>query len=344
MLADIADQQHTVIGPEAGEKFAHLVGTGKARFIYKVKVLLAGCGCVRRPCKEALQGSCLDPSLRKLACRAGRRSEPLDLVALCLSGAADHGKRRRFARTGKALNSLNAIRRVENILHHALLRPVKMWMLVGYGDGLRTRQHRLGLALPLAHPADNFMFGFNCPFRSALTARYIGPLDDLKFPGGQTRIKVGAYLAIGDLAHPAPKPVADQRPFINHGFALGVLVAGKGQRFADLLERVGGPLLMLEPLACFPNHGLRLVAKVCRQLPVRCHHLAWRVNLLAVTGGVRGDLGGFFSGAARALQILADLLAARARCVEVFLGVSLDFRSTATSGRYLVTKLAQPVG
>ena len=38
MLAHIADQQHAVIGTEAGEKLAHLVGAGKARFIDEVEM------------------------------------------------------------------------------------------------------------------------------------------------------------------------------------------------------------------------------------------------------------------------------------------------------------------
>ena len=40
MLARIANQQHTVLRSEAGEKLAHLVGAGKAGFVYKVEVSL----------------------------------------------------------------------------------------------------------------------------------------------------------------------------------------------------------------------------------------------------------------------------------------------------------------
>ena len=40
MLADIADQKHTVIGTKPRKELAHLVGAGKARFIDKVEVLL----------------------------------------------------------------------------------------------------------------------------------------------------------------------------------------------------------------------------------------------------------------------------------------------------------------
>jgi hypothetical protein len=53
------------------------------------------------------------------------------------------------------------------------------------------------------------------------------------------------------------------------------------------------------------------------------------MNLFAVAGGVRGDLGGLLPGAAGALQILANLLAARTGCVEVLLRVALDLRRAA---------------
>ena len=56
----------------------------------------------------------------------------------------------------------------------------------------------------------------------------------------------------------------------------------------------------------------RLVPKVGSELAMSSHHFRWRMNLLAVACGERGDLGRFFPGAPSALQILANLLAARA--------------------------------
>ena len=64
------------------------------------------------------------------------------------------------------------------------------------------------------------------------------------------------------------------------------------------------------------------------------------MNLLAVAGGMRGDLGRLFPGATGALQIFTNLLAARARCVEILLRIALDFRSAAAADGDLVAKLA----
>ncbi len=100
---------------------------------------------------------------------------------------------------------------------------------------------------------------------------------------------------------------------------------------------------MLKPFARGADDGFGLVAEVGGELAMRGHDLAWRMNLLAVARGVRGDLRGLLSGAAGALQILANLLAARAGCVKILLRVALDLRRAAAANGDLVTKLAKPV-
>ena len=141
-----------------------------------------------------------------------------------------------------------------------------------------------------------FLLGFDGLGGGELAGRYaLLPLDDLKFPGGQAGIKIGANLGIGDLAHAAAEPIADQGAFIYDGLALEVLVAGKGERFPDTVNRVHGLLLMLKPLARRADNGIGLVAEVGGELAMRGHDLAWRMDFFPVAGRVRGDLGGFFS-------------------------------------------------
>src|SRR5208282_5969151 len=141
---------------------------------------------VRAAGEEALQGSGLDSRFAKLARGAGCRGEALNLIALHFCGAADDGERGGLARAGEALDSLDAVRRAEDIIDHALLRPVEMRVLVGNGDGLRPRKNRLDPVLALTHPADNFMFRFDGFGGCELTARNsLRPLDDLKLPGSQ---------------------------------------------------------------------------------------------------------------------------------------------------------------
>src|ERR1039457_4452105 len=100
-------------------------------------------------------------------------------------------------------------------------------MTVGNGDGLRTRKNRFDVVLSLTHPTENFMFRFDGFGGGELTARNaLIPLNDLKFPGSQAGVKIGADLSMGDLAHAAPESVADQRSLIHNRLALEVLVTG----------------------------------------------------------------------------------------------------------------------
>ena len=98
-----------------------------------------------------MQGSGFNSCLIQLARGAGGRGEALNLIALPFRGAADDCERGRLARAGEALDSLNAVRRAEHILDHALLCPVEMRVLIGNGDGLRTRKNRLDMVLSLTH-------------------------------------------------------------------------------------------------------------------------------------------------------------------------------------------------
>src|SRR5271166_4268778 len=67
------------------------------------------------------------------------------------------------------------------------------------------------------------------------------------------------------------------------------------------------------------------------------------MNFLAVTGRVRSDLGSFLPRAACAFEVITNFLASGAGCVEIFLCVSLDLRSTAPPCRKFVTKLSEAV-
>src|ERR1039458_6871543 len=67
------------------------------------------------------------------------------------------------------------------------------------------------------------------------------------------------------------------------------------------------------------------------------------MNFLAVTGRVRSDLGSFFPRAASAFEVFTYLLASGAGCVEIFLCVYLDLRSTAPPCRNFVTEVSEAV-
>src|ERR1700676_3397194 len=158
-----------------------------------------------------------------------------------------------------------------------------MRVLVSNCDGVRARKNRLDMVLALTHPAENLMFRFDGFGGSELTARNAPrPLNDLEFPRSQAGLKIDPDLGMGNFAHAATQPVADQSTFINNRLALEVLVAGKGERFPNTLKRVDRFFLMLRPFTRCTDHSLGLVSEVCRQLPVRGHDVTRRMNLLAV--------------------------------------------------------------
>src|ERR1039458_2649707 len=133
-------------------------------------------------------------------------------------------------------------------------------VLVGNGDGVRTRKNRLDMVLALTHSAENLMFRFDGFGGGELTARNaLRPVDDLKFPRSQAGLKIGPDLGMGNLAPSATEPIADQSPFVHNSLALKVLVAGKSERFSNTLKRVDGLLLMLRPFTGHAYNGLGLV-------------------------------------------------------------------------------------
>src|SRR3974390_614402 len=68
------------------------------------------------------------------------------------------------------------------------------------------------------------------------------------------------------------------------------------------------------------------------------------MDLLAVASRMCCDLRGFLAGATYAFEVFANLLASGTGCVEVFLGIALDFRSAAPPSYNLVTQFAHSVG
>ena len=147
-------------------------------------------------------------------------------------------------------------------------------MPVGDFDGLRAFQNRFDPAASFTHPANDFMFRFDGFCGGELTAWHVCPLYGLKLSCGKAGIEIAPHLGIGNFAHSAAKPIADQRPFIDYGFAFKVLVTREGQRFANLFYRINWPLLTLLVFARLPNHGFGLVPEFGSEFAVRGHHLA----------------------------------------------------------------------
>jgi hypothetical protein len=126
------------------------------------------------------------------------------------------------------LNSLNAVRRTQNILNHSLLGTVEMRMLIGNSNSPLTRQNGLDPILSFANPADDLLLGLDGLGGGEL-ARWLalGTLDDLEFSRSQAGVKIAANLGVGDFAHAAAETITDQCTLIDDRLALEVFVTGK---------------------------------------------------------------------------------------------------------------------
>jgi len=172
------------------------------------------------------------------------------------------------------LNALNPVGRTEHIFDDALLRAVQMRMLVCDVNGVGPGRHWLKLILPFPDTPKNLPLGFNGPGRSELASRRVLAIDDLKLAGRKTRCEIAAHLSIGYLAHAAAERIADDCPLIHDGFALEVLVAGKGHGLTNALLRVRLSGWVLGPFVGCAHHGIGLVAVLGGKLAMCGHDLA----------------------------------------------------------------------
>src|SRR5579875_1985095 len=281
MLPDVADQEHTVIGFEAGKKLTHLASAGKTGFIDKVKSRPVRRDLIRGPCrKKALQCPRLNARFAELPRGPRRGRETLHFVALPLSRSAKNREGRRLPGSCISLDAMNPICRAEHLLHHRLLRLIKVRMIFCHSVALGLRQDRLYLSLPLLYAMKDLPFGLYrpgcCEFASW---RRMSVFDGLEFAGSETGVEGGAYLWIGDLTHATPECIANQCPFVDDGLALEVFVAREGDGLADPLRQIHFLFFTSSALLRPADYGIGLIAELCGQLAVGSHHFAERVNL-----------------------------------------------------------------
>ena len=195
-----------------------------------------------------------------------------------------------------------------------------------------------------AYTANDLVFSRDGLGSCKLTTWHGRPFHSLKFSRGNPGIKVAANLGIGDGAHAAPESVTNQCPLIDDCLPLKILVARKGKRFPCAVERIGRLLLLLDSLACRAHDRVGLVAEVGSELAMRSHHFAGRMNLLLVAGRVGRDLSSLLAVPTGALQVLANLLTARAGRIQIFLAISLNLRGAASTNGNFVSQLPQSIG
>ena len=177
---------------------------------------------------------------------------------------------------------------------------LRMLLLFGVGDGSLYGHDLFGATLPLLHPAQDFFLGADRLCRRELPPGVV-LLSGTSWnsPEGNASLEAGANFGVGGFTHAASQGIAEKVAFVGDGLALEAAVAGKG----DSLRATLLPSLRIALATTLPGCALRasdhnfigLVAELGGELPMRGQHLGGRVNLLFVTGGVRGDLRGLLS-------------------------------------------------
>jgi len=102
-------------------------------------------------------------------------------------------------------------------------------------------------------------------------------------------------------------------------------------------------LLSRRPRPRFGDDSIRLIAELGRKLPVGCQYLGRCVNLFLVASRVGGDLRRLRPGKSALFEVLANLLAAWAGSVEIFLCVSFYLRRPTSPRRDFVPQPRQPI-
>src|SRR6266700_2280231 len=119
MLADIADDEYSILRSDLFEEVAHLPGAGQTRLVEHVEMPAGGAtvGLIPFPAGEkSLQRRGMDARLAKLASRPRSRSKTLYGEAGAFRALADHGESCRFTGTGQPLQAVDPVGRGENFL------------------------------------------------------------------------------------------------------------------------------------------------------------------------------------------------------------------------------------
>ena len=348
MLADIADDEYSILRSDLFKEVAHLPGAGQTRLVEHVEMPAAGAtvGLIPSPAgEESLQRRGMDTRLAKLARRPRSRSKTLYGEAGAFRALADHGESCRFTGTGQPLQAVDPVGRGENFLDDPALRRVQKAPRSGLGRGFRRAHHGLYGILAGHHAGDIGALvgdGFRC--REAASARVLLGSDGHKLAPLFARGELRPNLGKSRFTHAATQGFAQNGALVRYRFAL----EKTGPRIADGLFCL---LVSLRPVSLGPgaiaglgDDPFRLVAELGRQRPVRGQNLAGGKNLFAIARGVSGDLCRRRTAVAHLFKVVADLLRSGAGGIKIGLRVPLDLRSAAAPGLDFVAQTAQLIG
>src|SRR5271156_5602782 len=95
------------------------------------------------------------------------------------------------------------------------------------------------------------------------------------------------------------------------------------------------------PLLCLCDYTICLMAEPRSQLTMLLQYFCGRMQFLAVACAMSGNLRRACTLSADLLQVFFDLDTTRARCLQILLRISLDFRLTMLASLNLITKVLQ---
>ncbi len=273
-------------------------------------------------------------------------SKALDGVSVPFRALTDGLKGRGFAATRQPLQAMYSVAGGKHFLDGFLLCWIQELAGASVVGGVLLPHDRFDCGLALLHVLDgrkllgNGIAGRELPSGIVLLAGRV-----LKLSGSLSLLEVVAYLAVSKVAHAAPQGVAHDVSLIGDRLALEVAALSKADSILNPFRDARDVRLLLSrrPCPCFNDDAIRLIAELGRKLPVGCEYLGGCVNLFLVASGVGGDLRRLRPGKSALFEVLANLLAAWAGSVEIFLCVSFYLRRPTSPRRDFVPQPRQPI-
>ena len=323
MLTDVAHQQDAVARTQTLQEFVHLLRARQARLVEHVEPFLSALPLLTSG-HMALQGARRDARLAQFVRGARRRRQPFDPVAGTLRLDADRRKGGGFPRARHTFQRRNLIVAREDLCDRGSLILVQMRIVMRELRGRHTAERRLRL-LAGAHPLDRLALEVDHLARGERAtggARSLGNADE--FACVHTVFECPLDFPKRDVGQRPVQRITQQRPFIHDGVSLQVSLLrerhGRMRRDAGRVP-LQGPAALLRG----SDDVRRLVAEGLGDRSVLCLHLVMRDSELGSSGLMRRNLGGFRPAMRAFRELVLNLLPARARGIQVVLGVASDF-------------------
>jgi hypothetical protein len=274
---------------------------------------------------------------------ARRRREALDLVPLTFRRITNRHEGCRFPGAGGAFERRHLIATRQNLLDGRALALVQVRVLAR-DRVARALRHELGmLTLAGTHPVDRLSLELHHRGRRDGPTWHAWLVLDLdEFASLNASVDLVPDVVDARVSERSLQRIAQDRPFLHDRLALQIAIAREGD---GPLRKVRLPMLVLNSIGATVLRRFydmrRLVTETVGEILVATLHLCVRHIELGLSRVVRRDLCRRRALSIRFGQVVRNLLAPWAGCVEVFARVPADFGLAALTTLNCVPKLGQ---